>query len=359
MKALFLAGGGAAASVVAVPLLAILAVVGAGAATGCGAGGGLAADADVPARARPWVFTAHAACPDLPPSWIAAVMAQESGFDPDAYADDANGGTWGLFQLNSTVWAAAYGAGWAADRNGDGVADVRDPAIHAHVAGVRALRAAHPDWASTVGLTELDALIVAHNAGESRLTDYPAIPAITARFIRDVREHAAAWRTGCRIDDIAPAAGARRPREAIAAVVSMVGTSTGWYRLCDRLVCRAYGYANSGYPTAAAHWVAMVESGAARAGDRCSPAGAFVYWAPDPGSDGAGHVALVTAADPSCDPRRIAVVSNDVGDTTVGQGGVYQVSLAALESGFVRPDRYLGWAPPICAGALHRSGTTS
>ena len=32
----------------------------------------------------------------LPEAWIAAVMAQESGFRPDAYADDSNGGTWGL-----------------------------------------------------------------------------------------------------------------------------------------------------------------------------------------------------------------------------------------------------------------------
>lgn len=185
------------------PLIALLALVGV-AATVCtpGLGGPLSSSAPVPAAARVWVAIAHAACPVLPAAFIAAVMAQESGFRSDAYADDSNGGTWGLFQVNASIWQNAYGAPWSADLNANGVWDVKDPEIHAAVGGkylcgrldgVRRIRAAHPDWASTRELSELDALVIAHNAGESRLESYPTIPAITAQFILNVRERMAAW----------------------------------------------------------------------------------------------------------------------------------------------------------------------
>lgn len=187
----------------AVPLIALLAVVGV-AATACtpGLGGPLSSSAPVPAVARAWVEITHATCPVLPAPFIAAVMAQESGFRPDAYADDSNGGTWGLFQVNASVWQHAYGAPWSADLNANGVWDVKDPEIHAALGGkylcerldgVRRIRAAHPDWASTRDLSELDALVIAHNAGESRLESYPVIPAITAQFILNVRERMAVW----------------------------------------------------------------------------------------------------------------------------------------------------------------------
>ena len=136
---------------------------------------------------------------------------------------------------------------------------------------------------------------------------------------------------------------------AIATAQSMVGTPTGWYRMCDRLACRAYGYANSGYPTASAHWQAMVDTGHAHPADRCPPPGSFAFW--DTPS-GIGHVALITASDAYCDPGRITLVSNDVLDSANAQrGGVYEVTLALIEAGFVAPDRYLGWSEPVCAGA--------
>ena len=58
---------------------------------------------------------------------------------------------------------------------------------------MRRIRAAHPNWPSTRQLSELDALVIAHNAGEARMASYPAIPAITATYMRDVRERMAAW----------------------------------------------------------------------------------------------------------------------------------------------------------------------
>jgi hypothetical protein len=151
-----------------------------------------------------------------------------------------------------------------------------------------------------------------------------------------------------------PAGSPAAVAEAIRAAAALVGQS-GWHRRCDRLVCRAYGYLNSGYPSAAEHWQAMVDGGYARPGDRCPPAGAFVYWRT---SAPAGHVALVVASDPGCDPSLIRVLSNDLGDAWSGlYGGVYLVSLAELEAGFTRPEGYLGWSAPICIGARFGGGS--
>lgn len=136
---------------------------------------------------------------------------------------------------------------------------------------------------------------------------------------------------------------------AIRAALSMVGTPSGWYRLCDRLACRAYGHANSGYASAAVHWDAMLAAGFAHPGDRCPPPGSFVFWRT---GSVAGHVALVATSDAYCDPARIIVVSNDVLDAERGNiGGVYHVTLARIENGFVATARYLGWSEPVCAAA--------
>ena len=200
--ALLLGVGG---TMMMLPFIALLAVLGvASTAIACtpSFGGPLAPTAPIPAYARTWVAIAQQACPELPSTFLAAVMSQESGFHPTAYADDKNGGTWGLFQMNRSIWRNAYGAPWDADLNFNGVWDIKDPEIHsatggkylcARLQGVRRIRAQHPDWASTRELSELDGLVIAHNAGEGRLRTYPQIPAITSRFIVSVRAHMAAW----------------------------------------------------------------------------------------------------------------------------------------------------------------------
>jgi hypothetical protein len=135
-KALLTLGG---LGFLTIPVIAILtALTVTGSAVECiqtASGGVLADNAPVPTQARVWIAETAAACPDLPYAWIAAVMDQESGFRPDAYADDSNGGTWGLFQLNASIWTATYAHPWSADLDGDGIWDVKDPLIHARVAG--------------------------------------------------------------------------------------------------------------------------------------------------------------------------------------------------------------------------------
>ena len=64
-----------------------------------------------------------------------------------------------------------------------------------------------------------------------------------------------------------------------------------------------------------------------------------------------GHVSLVVQSDPGCDPAKIEVVSNDVLNGQTGfTGGVYLVTLARIESGFVSRAGYLGWSDPVCGG---------
>lgn len=377
----------------AVPAIAIVTALGIAAdANTCieaNTGQQLTADAPVPADARDWIGRVRAECPELPETWVAAVMAQESGFRPDAYADDANGGTWGLFQMNNSIWTAHYGHPWSADLNTNGTWDIKEPQIHATVAGkylcarlagVRQIRAEHPDWASS-SIPELDALIIAHNAGESRLRTYPQIPEVTRTFIANVADRTRSWAAdpisgaqpeplaptaattgsaaattplGCtpqfgQSDVVVPAGTAPDTATAVRNALAYVGVTSGWHQLCDRLACRAYGYATSGYPSATSHWHAMLTSGHAHPRDRCPPLGSFVFY--DTGRP-FGHVSIVVQADPTgCDPNRIQVTSNGIYDAATGNhGGVYLLSLQRLHE--VYPGGYLGWSSPVCRGSL-------
>ena len=367
----------------AIPAIAVLALIGmTGSAIACTnlAGATLAATAPIPAPARLWIALTHSACPDLPEPWIAALMQQESDFHPAAHRSaskhgDADAGARGVFQLSASAWHTAYGASWNADLDGNGTPDIDDPETHATVAGhylcaqlreVRRLRSARPQWTSTHELPELDAVLLTLAAGESGLRNYPDVSVSVSRFLSGVRERTSAWTapshaTETTVDPVCleslgtagavvlPAGTTANVAQAVRTALNAVGQRYGWHNRCDRLVCRAYGYANSGYPTATAHWEAMIATGHAHPGDRCPPVGAFVFWA---SSQPAGHVALVVQSSAECDPNMIKVVSNDVLDSRTGyDGGVYLVDLAQIEHGFVRSNGYRGWSDPMCVGS--------
>ena len=156
-----------------------------------GDGGGCEAGViEVPDEAKPWVSEA-ARSSGLGADFIAALMEQESGFRPDAYADDSNGGTWGLLQMNRSVWRGVHPDG-ADQTPPEGITDTM---VHAHyggmylknrLEGVKQLKAAHPDM-PFAKLDDLTALVIAHNAGEGNLMKYPDIPSITKRYLDNVR----------------------------------------------------------------------------------------------------------------------------------------------------------------------------
>jgi hypothetical protein len=362
----------AAATALAAPALAVLAVLGAaGTALACltAPGPALADGAPVPAPARMWIAAAQNACPQLPQPWIAAVMAADSGFDP---AHDGPRGR-GLIAVTEADWVAVHGAGWNVD--GDGLPDDSDPLTVADVAGQMLCQFLddidQPDVASHLGpgrLARLDALALAHYSGPAAVARYPHIDEPARNYLGRVHIDAVAWTSTTTTAGAAQVGGAcasslagtgivvvppGTPTDeagAVATALDLVGARSGWYNRCDRLACRAYGYANSGYESASVHWSRMLATGHARPGDRCPPLGAFVYWAT--GSP-AGHIALVVQADAGCDPARIKVVTNDALDHATGfTGGVYLVTLAQIETGFMSRTGYRGWSDPVCAGAL-------
>lgn len=196
----------AAAGLILLPLLALLALVmvvptiqpkelaaGDAAAGGqiCGVG-----KLSVPTKAKPWVAEA-ARTSGLPAGLIAAMMNQESGFQPAVFAADSNGGTWGLLQMNRSIWHGVYPQG---DNPGGTPVGITDPMIHAQYGGiylkqrlatVTTMQKAHPD-AAYAKLPAMDALVIAHNAGEGNLQKYPNIPSITQGYLNNMHE----WFTG-------------------------------------------------------------------------------------------------------------------------------------------------------------------
>lgn len=146
----------------------------------------------VPTQAQPWIAEA-ATTSGLPAAWLAAVAYQESSFNPADFYHDINGGTWGLFQLNREEWEKVYPAAKGSQGTPLGITD---PMIHAHYAGiylknrlkvVQAMKRAHSE-AAYAKLSDLDALVIAHNAGEGNLQRYPSIPPITKSYLANVHK---------------------------------------------------------------------------------------------------------------------------------------------------------------------------
>jgi hypothetical protein len=128
--------------------------------------------------------------------------------------------------------------------------------------------------------------------------------------------------------DELPAAGT-----AIARALKLVG-SRGYYQLCARLAANIWGCPYSGYYSAAEQWRQMLNTAKAHPTDRRPPVGALLFWA----TDGPyGHVAVYVGNG--------RIVSNDIGDRSPGEGGVYLVDVGSIEERWGAT--YLGWAPPI------------
>lgn len=147
---------------------------------------------NVPQQAVPWMAEAEKTS-GIPAAWFAAIASRESDFRPNLFAMDRNGGTWGLFQLNREEWskvypyAAAFGAGTPLG--------ITDPMIHSHYAGiyfknrlatVQKMKANHPEK-EFAKLPDLEALAVAHNAGEGTLQAYPHIDRMVMDYLKEIQ----------------------------------------------------------------------------------------------------------------------------------------------------------------------------
>lgn len=147
---------------------------------------------DIPDQASPWVSEV-AANSGLSAPLVAAIMYQESSFNPDAENSIA-GGHYGLVQMSPAIWHT-YGGTPGFDANGrpNGIRNVK---LYLTVAAkylkarwdrVEAMRQDNPSalWVKELSMT--DSFIVAHNAGEGWLSKYPNLPTETTNFIDTVR----------------------------------------------------------------------------------------------------------------------------------------------------------------------------
>ena len=151
-----------------------------------------ASNVKIPEQAVAWMEEAEKTS-GIPAAWFAAITDRESDFRPHLFANDENGGTWGLFQINREEWASVYPD--ATTQQTGTPPGITDPMIHAHYGGpyfrnrletVKKLKANNPD-AAFAQLSDLDALVVAHNSGEGNLKKYPNLPRITREYLAEIQ----------------------------------------------------------------------------------------------------------------------------------------------------------------------------
>ncbi|AYD89184.1 peptidase P60 [Actinomyces lilanjuaniae] len=158
-------------------------------------GGAVLASDKVPEAYRDLVNQAGTTCEGITPGIIAAQVSQESGWDPDAASP---AGAQGISQFMPATWATSGG-----DHNGDGTADVWDPAdaIPSQAAYMCALLAAVdaatadgtlPDGSDRVALA-----LAAYNAGLGAVLDHGGIPPYpeTQHYVEVIQASAADYET--------------------------------------------------------------------------------------------------------------------------------------------------------------------
>lgn len=103
-----------------------------------------------------------------------------------------------------------------------------------------------------------------------------------------------------------------------------------WDNRCGEFVARAYGYYNSGEPSAATHYATLKRQGLIRTSQTDIPAGALVFFST---GHQYGHVAIYAGNGKA--------FSNDY----IRNGCIDLTPMSTMSSG----GRYLGWAPPVFA----------
>lgn len=108
---------------------------------------------------------------------------------------------------------------------------------------------------------------------------------------------------------------------------SALNDASNYYRLCDRFVANAYGWAHSGSSTAYTHWT-QIPSTYRHGGDRSVPAGGLAFFS----NGGAGHVMISIGGG--------YFMSNDI----EVNGRIDKTTIATVENRWGA--NYLGWAQP-------------
>lgn len=165
-------GVGAAAAVV---VGALVQATGAGSA---GTGLGTALSMSVPAEYRPLIEEAGNTCPDVSPNLLAALITQESGFNPKA---QSLAGAQGIAQFMPSTWED-HGI----DGNGDGKRDVWDPE-DAIPSSAKYLCTVAEEVKDVPGDKQSN-MLAAYNSGSSRVIAAGGVPKIdeTQKYVKSI-----------------------------------------------------------------------------------------------------------------------------------------------------------------------------
>jgi Transglycosylase SLT domain len=324
--------GVGAAITVAVPVLLGALIAGAGAA----GASPVAFGTGVPPEYRADLLAAAAQCPRIAPSVLAAQVAAESAWKPDAVS---TAGAQGLAQFMPATWAQ-----WGGDLDEDGQASPFDAgdALRAQAAYMCHLL----DVVEQAGLgggdptTATSLALAAYNAGPGAVLaagGFPPYPE-TQQYVARVWSMASgpdyaielAGDSGQLVDQLLPT-GYRNGRTADQAVAEAL-TQVGVWRdagYCLRFVESLYQRPWDGGSIGHAHQVwDNAPAALRRAGDYDAPRGALLLWGPSIGG-GSGHIA-------------ISLGDGQMVTTTRGAVAIQRVR------GFA-DSAYLGWMPPYFA----------
>ena len=175
---------------------------------------GAALSMAVPAEYRDLIEEAGNTCPEVSPNLLAALLTQESGFNPKARSPV---GAQGIAQFMPSTWEA-HGI----DGNGDGKRDVWDPE-DAIPSSVKYLCTISQEVKNVPGDKQSN-MLAAYNAGSGAVQKYGGIPPYkeTQNYVRSITALANQHQGGGTTADTGQAA------TAINAAKQMLGTPYSW-----------------------------------------------------------------------------------------------------------------------------------
>ncbi|MEV0324585.1 NlpC/P60 family protein [Streptomyces sp. NPDC050658] len=172
----------------------------------------------VPAKYQDLIEDAGSVCPEVTPNLLAALLTQESGFNPEAKSPV---GARGIAQFMPATWETS-----GVDGNGDGKRDVLDPEDAIPSSAEHLCKIA--DEVKDVPGNKTNNMLAAYNSGSGAVKRYGGIPpyAETQNYVRSI--NALAGQGSAKGGKPGTLITARQGATAVNAAQKMVGTPYSW-----------------------------------------------------------------------------------------------------------------------------------